>query len=79
LCYLGVIATHYFPITTTSSMEVAEGMKLTIDQLHDESPHDVKPPCKILCYAVSAGYSRIQNSATCTNLCNICCSQSCYL
>lgn len=66
---VGIIDTHYFPITTTtSSIEMADGIKATIERLHDEFSHDVRPPCKILCYAVSAGYSRVQNNATCKNL-----------
>jgi len=67
LCFLGIIDMHFFPITTTSSAEVADCVKSTVEQLHAEFSHDVRPPCKLLCYVVSAGYSRVQNNATCKN------------
>ena len=63
-----VIAAHLLPITTSSSIEMADVIKLTIERLHNEFSHDVRPPCKVLCYAVSAGYSRVKNDATCTHL-----------
>jgi len=63
-----IIATHSFPITTTNSTEMCDVMKSTIEQLHNEFSHDVRPPCKVLCYAVSAGFSRVKNDATCTQL-----------
>ena len=63
-----VIAAHLLPITTSSSIEMADVIKSTIERLHNEFSHDVRPPCKVLCYAVSAGYSRVKNDATCTHL-----------
>jgi len=63
-----VIAAHLLPITTSSSIEMADVIKSTIERLHNEFSHDVRPPCKVLCYAVSAGYSRVKNDATCMHL-----------
>jgi len=51
-------------MTTISSIETADGIKETIEQLHSEFSQDVRPPCKVLCYAVTAGYSRVKNSET---------------
>jgi len=63
-----IIATHSLPITTTNSTEMCDVMKSTIEQLHNEFSHDVRPPCKVLCYAVTAGFSLVKNDATCTHL-----------
>jgi len=65
-CHLlvGIIAAYSLPMTTVSSIETADGLKTTIEQLHNEFSQDVRPPCKVLCYAVSAGYSRVKNSET---------------
>jgi len=51
-------------MTTISSIETTDGVKTTIEKLHNEFSQEVRPPCKVLCYAVSAGYSRVKNSET---------------
>ena len=62
--FVGIIAVHSLPMTTISSIETADGITETIEQLHSEFSQDVRPPCKVLCYAVTAGYSRVKNSET---------------
>ena len=78
-----IIARYSLPMTTVSSIETADGVKTTIEQLHNEFSQDVRPPCKVLCYAVSAGYSRVKNSETSKNLqdSTLClvCKQSCWV
>ena len=59
---------YSFPMTTISSIETTDGVKTTIEKLHNEFSQDVRPPCKVLCYAVSSGYSRVKNSETSKDL-----------
>ena len=63
-----IIASHLFPITTAGSVDTCEGINSAVERLHREFSHDIRPPCKILCYAVTAGYSSVKNDATCTHL-----------
>ena len=65
---VGIVATHSLPITTASCADTADGIKTAVEQLHSEFSPDVRPPCRMLCYAVSAGYSRVKNNAACTKL-----------
>jgi len=62
-------------MTTTSSIEMSGGINALIEQLHSEFSQDIRPPCKVLCYTVSAGYSQLKNNKTCTTFANLHCTE----